>query len=194
PPPPSPPHPRLVSRSTHARVRVRFRAEQGINGCKVQLPIHPGRRPVHLGESPSCPCETLDAAGMEHLRRLAQFLLASARGDGAGRRRPSPRTRPRTTAPWTAGRTTARSPPPLRRPEAADPPPLRGHVSAAARARPSTTTRWEEPCDDMLPRPQPLRPQESRMDQKGQSLNICINYRGSQVHMEYTMIKCILVL
>ena len=30
--------------------------------------------------------------------------------------------------------------------------------------------------------------------QKGQSLSICINYRWSQVHMECTMIKCILVL
>ena len=30
--------------------------------------------------------------------------------------------------------------------------------------------------------------------QKGQLLSICINYRGSQVHMDHTMIKCILVL
>ncbi|KAM3297636.1 hypothetical protein ACQJBY_039520 [Aegilops geniculata] len=95
---------------------------------------------------------------MEHLRRLAQFLLVSARGDGAGRRRPSPRTRPRTTAPWTAGRATARSPPSLTAPRQSAPRPQILLPSAATSPRPlvrdpQLLQRWEEPCDDMLPRP-----------------------------------------
>ena len=94
--------------------------------------------------------------------------------------RPSPRTRPRTTA---------RSPFPLRR-----------RLGAAARARPSTTTRWEVPGDDL---DTCSRDHSHCVHKKaawtgdmyvglgleGQSLSFCFNYRGSQVHMDPPMIK-----
>ncbi|XP_073354236.1 uncharacterized protein [Aegilops tauschii subsp. strangulata] len=123
---------------------------------------------------------------MEHLRRLAQFLLASARGDGAGRRRPSPRTRPRTTAPWTAGRATARSPPSLMALRQSAPRPQILLPSAATSPRPlvrdpQLLQRWEEPCHDMLPR-SCIRKKATWIGDmylglglKGQSLSICIS-------------------
>ncbi|XP_044431822.1 uncharacterized protein [Triticum aestivum] len=99
---------------------------------------------------------------MEHLLRLAQFLLASARGDGAGLRRPSPRTRPRTTAPPVPSHQAQddravdgwarddREPHPLRQPGGVP----RGHVSAAASVHPlvrdpEPRLGGEEPCDDL---------------------------------------------
>ena len=100
--------------------------------------IQTGRRPVHRGESPDCPRETLDATEMEHLRRLAQFLLASARADGAGRAArplaPGPGRRRR-------GRLGARrhgdsSPTAPRRSAPGPLTPLLAGVSAAASAQP----------------------------------------------------------
>lgn len=95
-------------------------------------------------------------------------------------------------------------------PEAVDPPPcrrLRGHVSAAASVcatlnygsverSPGTTpdacSRDHNHC--VHKKVAWIGDMYFSLGSNGQSLSICINYRGSQVHMDRTMIKCILVL
>uniref|UniRef100_A0A453T451 Uncharacterized protein n=2 Tax=Aegilops tauschii subsp. strangulata TaxID=200361 RepID=A0A453T451_AEGTS len=101
-------------------------------------------------------------------------------------RRPSPRTRPRTTAPWTAGRVTARSPPSLMAPRQSAPRPQILLPSSATSPRslvrdPQLLQRWEEPYDDMLRRPC-IRKKATWIGDmylglglKGQSLSICIS-------------------
>uniref|UniRef100_A0A453J2Z2 Uncharacterized protein n=1 Tax=Aegilops tauschii subsp. strangulata TaxID=200361 RepID=A0A453J2Z2_AEGTS len=102
--------------------------------------IQTGRRPVHRGESPDCPRETLDPARVPSPPPRPVLARLSSRG-WSRTRRPSPRTRPRTAAPWTAGRGMTASPLPYGAqaecPEVVDPPPcrrFRGHVSTAASA------------------------------------------------------------
>ncbi|VAI80727.1 unnamed protein product [Triticum turgidum subsp. durum] len=151
---------------------------------------------------------------MVHLRRLAQFLLASVRGDGAGRRRPSPRTRQDDGAVDGWARNDS-EPPPVRRSGGVP----RGRRSSSLPALPRPRLRCclrvrdpqrrlggEEPCDDLDNACSPDHNycvQESHMDWgyvprfgfKGAIFeHLYINYRGSQVDMDRTMIKCILVL
>ncbi|XBJ05156.1 hypothetical protein VPH35_023990 [Triticum aestivum] len=109
---------------------------------------------------------------------------------------------------WTAGRTTARSPPPLRPPGRVP----RGRRFSSPprprlRSRSSATLNYDA-VGGALRRHAPVTTTTASarkphglgictsvwVHQKGQSLSICINCRGSQVHMECTMIKCILVL
>ncbi|KAM3214586.1 hypothetical protein ACQJBY_066850 [Aegilops geniculata] len=89
---------------------------------------------------------------MEHLRRLAQFLLASARGDGAGRRRPGPGRRRRRRL--GARRHGDPSPPAPRRSAPGPLTPLLAGVSAAASVQPlvrdpQLRLGGEEPLDDL---------------------------------------------
>ncbi|XBH72231.1 hypothetical protein VPH35_099575 [Triticum aestivum] len=165
--------------------------------------IQTGRRPVHRGESDHAnPRRHGDGASPPPRPVLARLSSRGwsrtappvpshqAQDDGAV----DGWARDGTESPLPYGA-------PAECPEAADPPPLRGYVSSAARARPSTTAA----VGGALPRHAPaiLHPQESHMDWgyvpwfgfKGAIFeHLYINYRGSQVDMDRTMIKCILVL
>ncbi|KAI5013644.1 hypothetical protein ZWY2020_037157 [Hordeum vulgare] len=90
-----------------------------------------------------------------HMNSLTQLLLALAWGDGAGHRRPSPCTRPRTTVPWMTWRTMSRSLPPPRPPGRVPRGRRSSSLKAPTCARPLTTKYMaggsgvEEPCDDL---------------------------------------------
>uniref|UniRef100_A0A453T468 Uncharacterized protein n=1 Tax=Aegilops tauschii subsp. strangulata TaxID=200361 RepID=A0A453T468_AEGTS len=144
--------------------------------------IQTGRRPVHRGESDHAnPRRHGDGASPPPRPVLARLSSRGwsrtappvpshqAQDDGAV----DGWARDGTESPLLYGA-------PAECPEAADPPPLRGYVSSAARARPSTT-RWEEPCHDMLPR-SCIRKKATWIGDmylglglKGQSLSICIS-------------------
>ncbi|KAM3214268.1 hypothetical protein ACQJBY_066625 [Aegilops geniculata] len=141
-----------LPRSPRSVVPVRFRGQLMSGSASIQT----GRRPVHRGESDHA---NPRRHGDDHANPPPRLVLARLSSRGWSRtRRPSPRTRPRTTAPWTAGRAMARSPPSLTAPRQSAPRPQILLPSAATSPRPlvrdpQLLQRWEEPCDDMLPRP-----------------------------------------